>query len=697
MMLTGSLASLFLTLLTAFSSYAQKPGYTVCTATVNSPEERESFKKHLSGQNFNFVELTDYSEAESKEDRDSNWFKRACEAGVKCDVLVISGHFGGNFFGESGFSLETDMLEEHSCQNSCDGILKQPKEVFLFGCNTLATKEKDHRTPEEYLRVLVQDGIERDDAERIVQARYGALGDSYKERMQRIFSGVKHIYGFDSVGPSGKTVKPFLDKYFQRMPDYENHLLKMDTEDLVSLIETANHAVKDLNNSVLADVLKDTAFAQCSGIAEDDPAYRFKSEICKLYDSEKTHVEKIAVVESMLRSENSLMFFPSVSAYLKENHNLIMEDPGARAALNKIAMDPQVKEQMDTLLKSLEGSPGLQVDVLHVQWVLGWMNKEQFDARVKLAFKDRLKNLNRESVDLLCSLREHDLTNLRVTLEDFNPAQLRTPMGAVAFNCMKTDDPRITKEILKAFTKAGREYNFAMLFAASELPGYNAELTKIARKFAKSKDEGEREAANRLILYKGEPQERRESVKALLGDTQGQWTAADYMRESGHRDDAIGREALARLAADPKEEDIWPLTQVLAYGLEDKSPVWQELSQKLGTKNSAVNSAVGMELAYRNPDNPHLTNWALANILESDGHQFADILAHSTLNRTQANTMLSYIRKNPREYKSGYFRWALQNQKGLALTPEEKNLLEGPVHKYECKQTGPNSWGCSGD
>ena len=34
------------------------------------------------------------------------------------------------------------MLEEASCNNSCDGILKKPKEVFFFTCNVLAGKQR---------------------------------------------------------------------------------------------------------------------------------------------------------------------------------------------------------------------------------------------------------------------------------------------------------------------------------------------------------------------------------------------------------------------------------------------------------------------------------------------------------------------------------------------------------------------------
>jgi len=681
------------------TALADKSGYTVCTATVNSPEERESFKKHLSGQNFKFVELTDYSAAKSKDQRGSDWFRRACEAGVKCDVLVISGHFGGDFFGDSGFSLGTDMMEEHSCRNSCPGILSQPKEVFLFGCNTLATKEKDHRSPQEYLRVLVQDGIARGDAERIVQARYGALGDSFRDRMRRIFSGVPHIYGFDSVGPSGKTVKPFLDKYFKRMPDYKNHLLKMDAENIVSLIEKANRAVGDINNAVLADVLSSTAFAQCSGIREGDPAYHLKKEICQLYDGNLSKAKKIETIGSMLKGENRLLFVPSISAFLKQNHHEIMQDAEAKKALSAIAADGQIRKEIEALLGSLKGSPALQIDILHLTWALGWTTQEQFESGAKLLLKDTLKNLNRENLDLLCSLRGDDILQIKVDYEDFNPSQLRTPLGAAAFNCLNTTDQRITGEVVRAFDKS-HEYLAAMLWAAAKLPGYENEFRKIAVKYMNSKVQGASEASRRLLLFKGEPEEQRQQFKALINSESGIWTVSDFIEESNFKDDSTGRIVFRKLQSSPSDNEQYGLAGVLAGVLSDNSPVWKEVVEGLGTKDETINSLIGNQLAYKKPDNPHLASWSLENVLNKTNRAnyqfFIDILAHSTLNKSQVDRILGYIGEKPDDGKTPYLRWVIKSQKGLTLTAEQQKLLEGMTLSYVCRQTGPHSYQCGG-
>ena len=56
--------------------------------------------------------------------------------------------------------------------------------LFLFGCNTLAGKEKDTRTPAQYRHVLMEDGFTPEQAQRIASARYGDIGRSFRARMK---------------------------------------------------------------------------------------------------------------------------------------------------------------------------------------------------------------------------------------------------------------------------------------------------------------------------------------------------------------------------------------------------------------------------------------------------------------------------------------------------------------------------------
>src|SRR5438445_13856915 len=75
-----------------FDAHADKS--TVCTITVNSPEEKELFRRTLPDDKYEFVELVERGRPD--------WLASACRQGVRCDVLVISGHFdaGTEFYSD---------------------------------------------------------------------------------------------------------------------------------------------------------------------------------------------------------------------------------------------------------------------------------------------------------------------------------------------------------------------------------------------------------------------------------------------------------------------------------------------------------------------------------------------------------------------------------------------------------------------
>ena len=85
---------------------------TICTITVNSPDEREAMRARLPKGDYDFVELVEKGRAD--------WLRSACERKVQCDALVISGHFnaGEDFYSdkiESREHLRMDELERASC------------------------------------------------------------------------------------------------------------------------------------------------------------------------------------------------------------------------------------------------------------------------------------------------------------------------------------------------------------------------------------------------------------------------------------------------------------------------------------------------------------------------------------------------------------------------------------------------------
>ncbi len=127
---------------------------TVCTITVNSADEREVFRQRLPEDEYQFVELVERGRRD--------WLASACRQGVRCDLLVISGHFdsGTEFYSDRlamRESLAVAEMERASCSESCPGLFSQLKEVYLFGCNTLNAQAITSTTPEAE-RSLVRSG-----------------------------------------------------------------------------------------------------------------------------------------------------------------------------------------------------------------------------------------------------------------------------------------------------------------------------------------------------------------------------------------------------------------------------------------------------------------------------------------------------------------------------------------------------------
>lgn len=198
------LASLTILCVLAVAPPGQAAPKRICTMTLNSVEEREVFKSLYGSKDVEITELV-------PENKDPSWLAQACKSGIECDVLLVSGHFGGVFFGE-GVSTTLDLkeLERLSCENSCPGILSKPKDVFLMGCNTLATKVPDKRSIEEYVEVLIKNGFPRDLAERVAFSRYSEYGMSISQIFSSAFQNVERLHGFASTSPLGKYSGPLM-------------------------------------------------------------------------------------------------------------------------------------------------------------------------------------------------------------------------------------------------------------------------------------------------------------------------------------------------------------------------------------------------------------------------------------------------------------------------------------------------------
>ncbi len=382
---------------------------TVCTATINSADETLLLQKTLSPQDFKFVELTDF--AQNKNDPRSNWFDLACASKVTCDVLLISGHFSGEFFSDySALKLSLNQLEQKACQRSCDNILKNPKEIFLLGCNTLSEKNMDSRSPTEYYNVLRHDGFSPIRAQEIVESRYGSLGDSNKSRMDRVFSEGQSLYGFTSVTARGKILAERLKQYLQSKGDYYQYL----TQEKRGTNMEMRAAFKGLNYAESKPV----------GIAGSG-----WNQICDLRDNNIDNLQKIQSMIQLLSGEKYLAYLPSLVEVLKENKF-------SNEELMPLRVQENLKSRVLNLMYGMKKSV-LGVSYADFAYKIGWLTKAEL-IQFSESYIDSLFTLpiSIEKKDRLCTLPESLLGSIK--MEDIPDATkfLKSAEGAGILSCL---------------------------------------------------------------------------------------------------------------------------------------------------------------------------------------------------------------------------------------------------------------------
>lgn len=661
----------------AFTVAAEAQQQTVCTITINSANEKNTFKKLLPPGDFKFVELTSYNDGKSDLARSGGgWFEKACEAKVQCDILVVSGHFGGTFFGSTGFELPLDTLEENSCRSTCDGILKRPKEVFLFGCNTLAGKNRDHRTPEEYLQVLLRDRIPRAQAERIVEARYGAMGDSFRDRMRRVFPGVKHIYGFEAVGPLGSVIQPHLETYFESIIDYKAHLREQ--------------AMSTSVNEPLAQTLERFPFVETQGIQSSEPAAIHRTRICRVHDSNHSVEKRTKAVLDLLRDPDRLIYLPTVASFFRKKQVEVAADPAAQRELRAFARETETLDEIDSVASKLTSSPALRIDLHHVNYVLGRISRTEFERQTKITLSKELRRMNRESADLICSISSDYELKIKVSADDIDFAKLGTQASFAAFACLKTDDETITSYLLDRFAYASRnsEYRVSGLKAMLSLPGYGARKIQLAQAtMAGGVIEG---YARAVIAANSDPGGQDAEVMQIIAMSDlNQAHVFDILARAGHNE-ALARSIL-RTFGYGTDESINIRIQALVRMMPPESSVWSQFQSAMRNLPPGLSGVAAWKTAQLQSPPSAAARWAIDEAKRQPNYRvyYMDLVGKLQLSRNDRQHLFDEISRNRDSSLSGLFRWVLLRQRSLRPTEEERALLEGRRIRVSCE--APNS------
>ena len=612
--------------------------FTICAITINSDDEKKVFQAQAAKDPKKFnpvVELTNMGDS-------NDWFSKACSSGIRCDQLVISGHFGGDFFGESGKSLSLRELETAGCSKSCEGILSKPYEVFLFGCNTLSGKEGDSRTPAQYLQVLLIDGIPLAQAELVVQSRYGAIGDSHKASMQRAFGGEsKQLYGFDSVGPSGKNVKGFLNNYFTKV-SAANQLEKQQAKRMLDKVDMANKA--------LAESLKSTAFSQCASVNLNDEK---SQKVCGLLDSRKSKGQKLDLTIELLGQEDYLLYLPAINTFMKDiqYESLSEED---KKTFDLIKNNTVIKQQLLGLIDQTHGL-GLKAEWILLAHNKGYLSDKETSQKITFEIEKIFsKRLSMTDSDRICSLFGDISPYIKISDKNLISRYIG-PEEIQAFSCLvPISDPLLAQRIISTKVSASDVNTIeTQISIASNSTERDLQIPTILINHAKKKfsDSDVYEAGSALEFI----------VKFHPDDPDALALARKFINDPKQDNEKIryGLRALSEM----KTKDLPALLDVLGLAKKLDHPANDVINVLINSKSEDKKIQVGIS--------------DLLNLTNVQDYNKEKIISHFKDLKPEDNNIHQNLVKYATETNS-YFgkRDALELLKTLNLSPELKAEVE---------------------
>jgi len=425
-------ATVCLVFLIGLGILVPEPGHarktTVCTITVNSPDEKEVFQRRLPKDKFEFVELVEAGRPD--------WLAKSCAQGIRCDMLIISGHFaGGSFFSdrlESKDQLPFDEMERVSCSESCPGLFGNLKEAFLFGCGTLSAAAIQSAGADAR-RSLERAGLSRAETDRFLRALNRQYSESNQDRMRRIFYEVPALYGFGNKAPLGPAAASVLTRYF-RAPGATQEMIRVQER----LVRGAGHR---LANHRLAGYFGEDQMRVVGGLTPAEPKARVRAEMCRFFDDRLTPARKLDFVGQLLKREMAevRMYLERIETHLESLPGATTVSPEWRASLGRIAGDGDARERFLQFARDAEPPPA-RVRMMDMASRLGWLttaNLRQEQVQIVQTMLEAPK-LGSGEADIICDLakqRNIKLGELRI------PAR-SAPGFSVARACLGDADAR---------------------------------------------------------------------------------------------------------------------------------------------------------------------------------------------------------------------------------------------------------------
>ena len=397
---------------------ADAPKQTVCTITVNSADEKEAFRRHLPPDRYRFVELVERGRPD--------WLETARREGVRCDILIISGHYdGGDYAGGNEFFSEhvdtheflpVDEMERVACSDPDNGLFAHLKAVYLFGCNTL-NPEALH-SEAEIARLLVQSGHAERDAQRLARGLNVRYADSSRDRMRHIFKDVPAIYGFSSVAPLGPVAATYLDRYLRA------------------------GGVRDVASGRpdprIASYFPGHSLTATRGLRSGDADADFRADVCRFVDDRLSPARKVEAIHGLLERDMAevRMFVDRLERFTASLDERTREQPDVATALTAIKDDAAARARYLEFVRKVE-RPALRARFIELAGEFGWLSAAGVQGELMRMIGERYAQtpVTAADVDLVCRLNEaHDLRRglalLPSAAEDPGHAAIRACLGS---------------------------------------------------------------------------------------------------------------------------------------------------------------------------------------------------------------------------------------------------------------------------
>jgi hypothetical protein len=441
--------------LAAAPSLAEDRRQVVCTITVNSPDEREAFRRFLAPERFEFVELVESGRPD--------WLASACRRGIECDVLVVSGHFAGSEFYSSRpdtrETLKVDEIERVQCSGSC-GLFSKVKEAYLFGCDSLKPEPVKSAMP-EIVRGLVRAGATPAQAEGVARTLSEREGESSRALMRRLFPGVPVIYGFSSLAPYGRVAGPLLERFFESGGG-DDVATGRASERLLKLFGPSSMTIAE-------------------GLAENTS--------CSYHDERISAARKLVSLAAELAGDmpEARMAFARVEKFLEDLTAEQRENPGFAAARRDLIADTASREAYLALVRATV-DPALRVRMAAVGRDIGWLDEAGHRAELAHTIRDVVAAdaIDFGEVDLICALNKNDA--LATELRLFNVATITPAHAARAAAGACLGDAGARANALRALASTDeRDVRMVQAFLRHRPITDAAELRKVAAGIAAMK------------------------------------------------------------------------------------------------------------------------------------------------------------------------------------------------------------------